>query len=605
MAGQQPRTEGGCLYETPDQRRIQEARPLDQQTNNHLIRHRLMLLGRLVEQLIADPIYGAGHPTRVSRLILEVNRDLRTMAGFTAQDIAKEMNERLRNHSQVSKKLEADGALSSGTRINASLIRKARVADDLDWTCPYTGQEFEPVDLVTRRVDLDHIIPRSLRPSDSLDSLVVTFSAINRWKGARTSWQFVRDEQTKPVPDLPNLHIMELKRYEAFVHALDKRGHTDDQNRKKRRIERLRIEHFEEKSSGFTPSQLTQTSQLSRLGQQVIRKPFEKLAEPPVFIALPGQLTARTRSAWNVLACLADAAPSIMETTTDADGKEHRSVKNKTEIRGITHLHHALDACVLGLAADRFPNRGDIWRALIERRPSPDQRAQLESLDLGEFDSSGGFRLRDLPEGLKKQLRQRLAERRVVQHVPADMSGIRVEENTRGVLGREDGRVHLRQQKRNPEGRHVINKTHEPEAKVIGLPGPNGKSGKLAAIKGVRVIADNFGVAILDDEKLPPSERFVIIPFARVWEQLQKLKDRNGGKTPTVWRNGQILEIEKGRPGCWRIFSIKNNSSGMALDLGSVESVKSTWINVLLKSLLRDGAKVQKLELNGARVKSL
>lgn len=589
-----PREEGGCLFETPDLRRSRERRTLDQQTNNHLVRHRLLILGRLIAQLVADPAYGAGKPARVSRITLEVNRDLRDMAGLTAQDIAKEMNERLRSHGKVSKRLTEELPPEYQSRINASLIRKARIADDLGWRCPYTGLEFEPIDLVTKRVDLDHIIPRSQRTSDSLDSLVVTFSEINKWKGARTAWQFMKEFEAKPVPGLPQYSLKQLKRYAADVETLDKRGHPDDIRRKKRRIEKLLLENYEEKAGGFTPGQLTQTSQLSRLGQQVLRKPFAHLEDGPAFVALPGQVTGRIRTAWDVLGCLADAAPGILETTTDADGRAHRTVKTKTEIRDITHLHHALDACVLGLAAASFPNNGEVWRALLERRPNPAQRTLLERLDLGEFDASGGFRLRALPEAIKQQLRTRLAERRIVQHVPADMSGIRVEENTRGIVKREDGRVWLRQRKANAKGEIIINRGDEPENKLMGLRQPGDLAGKLAAQKGVRVITDNFGVAILDDEKLPPAERFVILPFARVWQQLQALQLRNGGRRPQVWRNGQIINIPKGaRAGLWRIYSIKNNTSGMALDLGSAEATRATWINVLLKSLLRDGAILQ------------
>lgn len=586
MQGRHPRAEDGCLFETPEQRRSRDQRTIDQQTNNHLVRHRLQILGRLVAQLIADPAYANGDAARVERITLEVNRDLREMAGLTAQDIAKEMNERLRSHAQVSKRLLAE--LPPGTRINASLIRKARIADDLNWQCPYTGHDFEPVDLVTRRVDLDHIIPRSLRPSDSLDSLVVTFSEINKWKGNRTAWQFVADEETKAVPGLPHLHIKQLRRYEEDVRAFDKRGHIDDQRRKKRRIEKLLLARYEEKGGGFTPGQLTQTSQLARLGQQVLRAPFTHLAQPPVFVALPGPVTARVRAAWDALGCLAEAAPGVLEKTKDADGREHFVVKTKTEIRNITHLHHALDACVLGLASALIPNRGDVWRLLLERKLKPDQRADLEALNLGDFDANGGFRLRDLPHSLKQQIRTRLAERRVVQHVPADMSGLRVEENTRGVLKRENGRVFLRQRKKNTNGEFVVNRTDELESKVVGL----NPEGKLAKIKGVRVVTDNFGVAILDDEKLPPAERFVVIPFARVWEQLETLKARNGGRSPQVWRNGQVIKLPKGpRAGHWRIFSIKNTSNmGLVLDLGTVEAIRPTWINVLLKTLLRNGA---------------
>lgn len=602
-APRHPKQEGGCLFETPELRRARETRSLDEQTNNHLVRHRLQILGRLVSQLIADPAYGAGDAARVVRITLEVNRDLREMAGLTAQDIAKEMNERLRSHTQVSKRLLAD--LPPGTKINASLIRKARIADDLGWKCPYTGQDFEPIDLVTGRVDLDHIIPHSLRPSNSLDSLVVTFSEINKWKSNRTAWQFMKDEETKAVPGRPQLHLKQLRRYEADVAALGKRGHLDDQRRKKRRIEKLLLPRYEEKAGGFTPGMLTQTSQLARLGQHVLRAPFAHLPDAPVFVALPGAVTARVRAAWDVLGCLAEAAPGILEASKASDGREQRAVKTKTEIRNITHLHHALDACVLGLASSRIPNRGDVWRLLLERRLNPAERAELDALNLGEFDASGRFYLRDLPDELKAQLRQRLAERRVVQHVPADISGLRVEENTRGIVKREGGRVYLRQRKRTADGNFVTSWTDESESKVIGLtPG-----GKLAKLNGVRVIADNFGVAILEDETLPPAERFAVIPFARVWDQIQELTKRNGGRRPMLLRNGMLIDVPNGRyRGVWMIRGVQlNQRAGLLVDLSFADFINyrvpgraESRQNVVLNTLLKSGLRVLKANLAGS-----
>ena len=590
MAGLDPKARGGSLEETDDVRRRRESRPLPQQTNNHLVRHRLQILGRLLEDLAADPAYGAGQPARITRVTLEVNRDLREMSGLTAQDIAKELGQRLKQHGDAVKWLEQDPQVAP--KIGASLIRKARVALDLGKCCPYTKKPFEPIDLVTKRVDLDHIIPRSQRTSDSLDSLALTFSSINKWKGARTAWQFVQECGSMSVPDAPNLTIMTPAHYKAHVESLDTKGHLDDYRRKKRRKEFFLLERYEEKARTFTPGQLTQTSQLGRLGAQMVRTALPHL-QPHDLVALPGSVTGAVRKAWAVLGCLSAAAPGVMERVKLPDGSEKSEVRTKTEIRDITHLHHALDACVLALAAHFIPNRGDVWRLLAERRLNHAQQAELAALGLFDFDERGQFRLRDLAPELKEQIRQKLAERRVVQHVPADMSGLRVEENTRGVVRRENGRVFLRQQKRNAEGKLVVNQTSEPEGKVVGLPRNDGSGGKLAALKGVRVIDTNFGVAILAEPSHPVAERFVIVPHERVWKRLQELRSRNGGKKLTLWRNGQVLNLARGtRAGRWRIFSIKNNSSGLALDLGAIDAIRPDWINVLMKSLVRDGAAI-------------
>ena len=42
------------------------------------------------------------------------------------------------------------------------------------------------------------------------------------------------------------------------------------------------------------------------------------------------------------------------------------TVKTKKEIRGITHMHHALDACVLAMASHYIPNNGRIWTQLVD-----------------------------------------------------------------------------------------------------------------------------------------------------------------------------------------------------------------------------------------------
>ena len=249
MAGRDPKASGGCLEETEDVRRRREVCPLPQQTNNHLVRHRLQILGRLLSDLVTDPGYAAGNPARVTGITLEVNRDLREMAGLTAQDIAKELGQRLKQHGDAVKWLEQDDQVAK--KVSAGLIRKARVALDLGKRCPYTGEEFSPIDLLTKRVDLDHIIPRSQRTSDSLDSLALTFSAVNRWKGQRTAWQFIQDEGGKAVPDAPNLSLLPPDRFKEHVESLNTKGHLDDYRRKKRRKEFFLLPSYELESAGF------------------------------------------------------------------------------------------------------------------------------------------------------------------------------------------------------------------------------------------------------------------------------------------------------------------------------------------------------------------
>ena len=70
---------------------------------------------------------------------------------------------------------------------------------------------------------------------------------------------------------------------------------------------------------------------------------------------------------------------------------------------------------------------------------------------------------------LKEQIRQRLAEKRVVQHIPARMDGLRVEQNTWRVVVEKNGEVTLRQRIRQSDGSRPKKEAEEKALKLLGL----------------------------------------------------------------------------------------------------------------------------------------
>ena len=582
-----PKEEGGSLFITPEIKNAQLNRPLDTQTNNHLVRHRLMILERLFRDLVEE--YAGGDRSRIKRVAVEVTRDLREMSGKTNEQIAQDVGRRLANFKDVVKKLEEDESFQRGLnerglhRIPPGLIRKARIAEDLGWTCPYTGLKYEPVDLLTKRVDKDHIVPRSQRTSDALEALVMTCSAVNAMKKKRTALEFIEQEGGKPVDGLPQLSIRSFAAYEQFVQGLESfKGHEDDKRRKRRRKELLMVRDYEEQD--FTPGDLTKTSQIARLGAQVIERQFPNEKSRPVMTHIPGSVTGILRKGWNrnLLGCLSTSAPEVLD--------EHNEVKTKTDIRDITHLHHAVDAVVLALADALLPRDGNVWELILKRRVSDAERLQLRTLGIFDF-SPEGFGLTPLPREIEDQLRARLAEQRVVQHLPAGMGGLCVEQNTWRLVSTKDGKATIRQRVRGADGTRTEKERPEKVEKLLGSD-PKGPS-KLQALKGVLIIPDNYGLA-LDPEP-------AIIPFHKVWSRLQILKAANGGKMPQVLRNGQIIRVNESagaNQGFWRVFSTKNATAGFLLNIGRPDVVrlknkeKRHRINVRLNSLLKHGFEI-------------
>lgn len=594
-SGKDPREKGGVLYRDCTNEDVIKEQDIDAETNNHLIRHRVKILLRLLKDIVHD--YAENNPAQVAQITIEMARELKDLSGMTRDDITKELGRRTFQHNKAARILAKYLGIDERL-VSPGLIRKVRIAEDMGWKCPYTGAIYgakEDVQAIISRsdgepgcVDKDHILPRSERATDSLDSLVLTYREVNEMKGARTGLQFIRDCAGMRVPGRENLVIQSESAYKKFVDDLKIFGHEDDRKRQKRRKQNLL--RLKSDDAGMTEGMLTRTSYITTLAMKAIRGYFAGCGRMPEIVAIPGRVTAMLRNQWNILGILAE----IDERVKDKDGR----LRLKQDIRGITHMHHAVDAITLGLAATFIPRNGTFWVTMCKRRVKNDEKEMLGSTGVFCFSAHNEPQLLELPLYLRSAIRDALAEQRVVVHQPQERAGLKIEQNTWGVE-RVEGKWAFVHKRERDEKTGAIKIKHEKISveSAFGI-SPTKGQGKLKSVKGVLRSKDNYGVVLMDES--------IVIRHQRVWGTIAAIRDMNGGMMPQVLRKYDLIKINSGGyVGVWRVTSIKDNNDGTALTIVKPNSIKYisgvsyAKDNVLLKSLMRNGLEVLKPRYTG------
>ena len=590
-SGKDPREKGGVLYRDCTKEDVINEQDIDKETNNHLIRHRVKILLRLLKDIVHD--YAENNPAQVAQMTIEMARDLKDLSGMTNKQIESDMRDRTRQHQVAAKKIAKHLGIEERL-VSPGLIRKVRIAEDMGWKCPYTGVAYDIQDIVSKSdgetgcVDKDHILPRSERATDSLDSLVLTYREVNEMKGARTGLQFIRDCAGMRVPGRDNLVIQSESAYRKIVEGLKIFGHDDDRKRQKRRKQNLLRQKSDD--AGMTEGMLTRTSYITTLAMKAIRGYFAGCGRMPEIVAIPGRVTAMLRNQWNILGILAE----VDERVKDKDGR----LRLKQEIRGITHMHHAVDAITLGLVATFIPRNGTFWATMCKRRVKDDEKVMLGSTGIFRFSAHNEPQLVELPPYLRVAIRDALSEQRVVVHQPRKKAGLKIEQNTWGVE-RVEGKwafLHKRERDEKTSAIKIEHKKVSVES-AFGI-SPTKGQGKLKAVNGVLRSKDNYGVVLMNEP--------IVIRHQRVWGTIAAIKDMNGGVMPKVLRKYDLININSGGyAGVWRVTSIKDNNDGTALTIVRPNSIKYTSgvsyakDNVLLKSLMKNGLEVLKPRYTG------
>lgn len=247
----------------------------------------------------------------------------------------------------------------------------------------------------------------------------------------------------------------------------------------------------------------------------------------------------------------------------------------------------------------------------MKRRLSEREQRLLSTKypDLLRFSSEGEIGMKPLPDLLMKAVEARLAECRVVRHVPAKMHGMSVEQTTWSIVSpsAENGKVALaqhttdmKQGRYDASGKRFVKCASEKPSLLLGFETPEGKPGKLKSIKGVVKISENWGCS-LDPEP-------TVIPHFKVFPRLRELRRLNAGKPLRILRRGQLIEVLAGKfKGIWMVVSIKDGKNGVKLDVLAPDrvqleaGVQDSKREVAIKSLIQAGLKILKPRLTGVK----
>lgn len=292
----------------------------------------------------------------------------------------------------------------------------------------------------------------------------------------------------------------------------------------------------------------------------------------------------------------------------------------------------------MGMADYYFPKndqQGSLWQLMVKRRLTPEEGERLvqQSRGLYQRGPEGKVYLAHPPDAVKNSIRQKLGERRVVQHIPADLTGLKADQTVWRALDPKDTHPSAQKLLRlaamlnikvpDPDDPHetqafiTCQKRREgpakkpkkclresktfwlqydlvPKDKLFGLQPKPGKPARLKALKAVKVISENFGVAITGGDG-------VIIRGYNIVSQLNELAEKNGGKKPCVLRKGTLICVPRGTyHGEWRIDGTYDKpAKGALVKLAFRDGPDFHVEDVRVRTLLKDGMKIPRSSLCG------
>ncbi|MBO8476133.1 MAG: type II CRISPR RNA-guided endonuclease Cas9, partial [Bacteroidetes bacterium] len=269
---------------------------------------------------------------------------------------------------------------------------------------PYTGRIIPLGKLFTPEYEIEHIIPQALYFDDSLSNKVICETAVNKDKGKRLAYNYIKECGGKIISlgENRNAEILKLDKYEELV----KNGYPE--NKKKKLL-------ATEIPDTFSERQLNDTRYISRFVMQLLSNivrttdengNYEQESTSKNVIPCSGKITDMLKRQWGINdvwnRIIAPRFQRLNELHGDnsfgewcnEEGKRFFRInvpfhlKRGFSTKRIDHRHHAMDAIIIACANRNIVN----YLNNVEAK-SENKRIDLRNLICHkETDSDGNYK---------------------------------------------------------------------------------------------------------------------------------------------------------------------------------------------------------------------
>lgn len=284
---------------------------------NPVVEKILNQMVNLVNQVIET--YGKPDEVRI-----ELARELKKSAKERA-NMTKSIADATKRNEDIRKIITKEFGIPNPTKNDVVRYRLWKELESIGYRDLFTNTQIKHEDLFSKKIDIEHIIPKAMLFDDSYSNKTLAFKKDNLKKADRTAYDFIAQD-----------YQQDLENFELRVEELYKGGHISKAKRNKLLIPKSKL------PDGFIERDLRNSQYIAKKAKQMLYEVFRNV------VSTSGSITDKLREDWDLINVMKELnlpkyrALGLTEMEERKNGKKVEVIKDWTKRND--HRHHAMDA---------------------------------------------------------------------------------------------------------------------------------------------------------------------------------------------------------------------------------------------------------------------